>query len=545
MANERELQLECARIQQTIQQMETVLDGLRKSRDKILPLAEASKAKLIRQAEAEFEGKKRADKLVVENTCKSMEKRCEALLDSMPDLDAKEFAGRYEIKSLEDHLITLYPAEFVENYRCSNAQEFEDESDAYQVYTSAEHRVASMKQRNIASAIFTGLTNLMTNASEVGGMGAKVGLIAVGLLFLVTMLQPFLMLTLYSAVGIVAALQGKYVATILQQIYAVKQFLNDEYNEDIFQHDKNDVMEEIRDFLSQVQADYAGDIDAKTFTPPKDKLAAIDQKAERDIADADATIAVKLQALEFQKQAAAEKLAEYEKAIEARKQAAQNARGKYLNTFEWKNAWYDTLFLDVNSEDKIIACPWTRQNTLYYSRNIDMLQQFSQLAIFQNVMHVNPTFANQVVLDHKYMGGNLQPFTRLPAIVIDVCVEPEKIANKMASINVDVRARCNNILQSCASIEDFNELMSTYDATGESYVTVHVFGLSSFSQEMRLIMKNGPKVGYYMKIYMTTDELSAQAKDFPFDDVPELVEVTDKVMYRTPAQIQRILGAST
>lgn len=544
MSNERELQMECAKLQAAIQKAEDGIRELQRRREQIEPQTNAAKLKVISAAEEAFKAKKAADKVAVKSAIESMRTRVEEFLDSCPDLDAKEFAGRYEIKDLEDKLCEFYPADFVENYVCVDPIEFDDESEAYQAYSVAEQRVNSLKQRNFAAALFTGLTNIMQSLSGSGEVGPIPIVVFIAFIVGITIFQPFLALGLYTFVGIFSAVHGKYISGILRQLFSVKEFLNDEYDEDIFQQDKGDIMDGVDEFLDGVQQDYLEEIDTREFEQPVKEINQLVSRSQKDIQAIDNEIVVKMQNINGMKAQAADKLAEYEKAVEDRKQAAANARKKFLGTFEWKSEWLNTIFLDVNSEDKIVGCQWTQQNTLFIAKGIESLQIFSQLAIFQNVLHVHPSYAGQVVIDYKYMGGNLLPFSRLPACVIDICVEPEKIEKKMSSLNVDVRARCNNILQSCASIEDFNKLMETYDVTGETYVTLHLFGLSSLTAEQRMILKNGPKVGYFTKIYTTLDELQGIAKDFPFGDVPEYMEVSDKVVYRTGAQVQRLLSPS-
>lgn len=544
MATERELQMECAKLQAAIQKAEDGIRELQRRRDQIEPQSVSAKNKAIEAAETAFRAQKSEDKVAVQSAIASLRERVEEFLDSCPDLDAKEFAGRYEIKDLEAKLCEVYPADFVEHYVCVNPIDFDDETEAYQVYASAEQHVNSLKQRNIAAALFSGLTGLMEGAAGYGNIGSKIVLVLIGLLLAVTLLQPFLILGLFTFVGAFSAIHGRYVGNILRQLFSVKEFLNDEYDEDIFQQDKGDIMEGVDEFLEGVEQDYIEEIDSREFHQPTKEINQIVAQAQREVQAIDNEIVVKMQNINNMKAQAASTLAEYEKAVEERKQVAANARKKYLGTFDWKSEWFATIFLDVNSEDKVVGCQWTQQNTLFIAKSIDPLQTFSQLAIFQNVLHVHPSFAGQVVIDYKYMGGNLLPFSRLPACVIDICVEPEKIEKKMTSLNIDVRARCNNILQSCASIEDFNKLMETYGVTGETYVTLHLFGLSALTAEQRMILKNGPKVGYFTKIYTTLEELQGLSKDFPFDDVPEYLEVSDKVVYRTGAQVQRLLSTS-
>jgi len=518
--------------------MEAEVKQLEVKKAKVMPLAGAAKARAVEDAKNAFEQQKMTDKASVEQICSEMRKEVEDLLDTFPDLDAKEFAGRYEVKDLEAKLCEVYPEALVEGYKCSRPAEFSDEGEAYQAYSWVEQRVAAIKQHNVVAALFSGLTSLMENAASYEKVGAKVALVVVGLFMGLTIFNPFLLLTLYTCVGLASWSYGLFVSKIFKQLYSVKQFLNDSYDEDIFQRDRQDILDEVDDFLERTRDEYFEDIDARVFHEPEAAFQQIMSEAKGQVQAIERDIAAKQANIEQLKLLAQAKVEEYDKLVKEREAAAKDARNKNLGVFEWKNEWPETMFMDV-VDGRIIAVPWTKQNTLYIGRNIEALQMFSQLVVYQNVIHVHPNFSGQVVVDYKYMGGNLLPFTRLPACLCDICTDSEKIEKKVASMDADIRARCKSILQSCASIEDFNTLMGTYGATGESYVIAHMWGLSSISANLKTFLKNGPKVGYFFKIYLTFEEFGALMKDFPFDDITEYAEVSDKVVMRTATQLQR------
>ena len=88
-------------------------------------------------------------------------------------------------------------------------------------------------------------------------------------------------------------------------------------------------------------------------------------------------------------------------------------------------------------------------------------------------------------------------------------MEQDKITDKITSMQEEIFARNSNILKSVNSIKDFNNLMATYHATGESYVFVHLFGLQSVNDTLKHFLRNGPKVGYFFHLYLTMDEFKA------------------------------------
>ena len=84
--------------------------------------------------------------------------------------------------------------------------------------------------------------------------------------------------------------------------------------------------------------------------------------------------------------------------------------------------------------------------------------------------------------------------------------------------------------------------MASFDAPGENFVVVHVFGLSAFNSQLISNMRNGGRVGFFFKFYLTVEELSEAGTKFPFDCFTEFFQVGDYPMLRTVLSLKKMLG---
>ena len=300
-------------------------------------------------------------------------------------------------------------------------------------------------------------------------------------------------------------------------------------------------MEYVDAFLEETRDDYIADVKSREFKMNQSLLDDLVAKTEANKQRLDASILAKRQKLDMARDRAADLLRQLDEASKRKEELAKGAYAKFLGKIQWEHKWADSMLLDVTKDNRVIGCKWLRANTLYYSKSGDSLQTFLHLVAYQSLLRMHPSYANQVLIDYKHYGGKLVPFSKLLPAIFQLCAHAEDIEKKMSRIGTDIRSRCDTILQSCESIESFNELMSSYGVGGESFVVVHIVGLSSITNELAMFFKNGPKVGYFFKIYLTSEELNKIGKDFPFEDFGEFVEVTDNVIPRTVSQVKRTI----
>lgn len=541
VAVESSLKVELAKLQVEIQSLEGDVQQLQSTYDRADVLLDSQKTRAINDAKSVFATKQQQDVKKVEQACADMHSRAEALLDTFPGLKAKEYAGKYEIKTLEAKVAEVYPKALLESYVCPDPIEFDDEAEAYAVYTYVERKVAGLKQGSLVAAMFTGLTGLMSSVCKDDGASGKLALIVLGAIALSFIFSPFLFLTIFTIVGVVSAVQGALVHRILRDLYSVKAFLNETYDEDIFQQDKQDILNEVDAFLASVREDYVNKIMSRQFVMNESVLLDLEKQAVAVKDKAKATLEGKRQLLEIKRNEASKKLAELDALKAQREVEAKAARKKYLETIDWKYEWPNSILLDVTGDLRVVGTNWTQANSLYYSKTLSQLQQFWQLAIYQTMLRMPPDYCGQVVLDYKYMGSNLMQFSKVSQSLLNICVDQDAIGNKIERMQEDLQGRVGNILRSCESIEQFNEMMKSYGSAGEAYVIVHICGLKSIDETLKMFLRNGPKVGYFFKIYATLEEMAEWGKDLPFEEFKEYCEVGDVVTPRTSSTVRRTI----
>lgn len=539
------LKLEIAKLQKDISSLTETVNALQSKIDKAGPMLEVKKQQLIASMRKSFEVAKSSRAGNIEKACTDLQQRVIDLIDSFPGAEAREYAGRYEVKSLEAKLKELYPSDLVEKYVALRAIEFDSEGEAYRTYLSVEKKIASLHQAGLVSAIFSGITKGLVSATRLGNAGGRVALLVILAVTATFVTSPFIFLTLFSFCGVVAAVQGFYMYTILRKLYSIKMFLNESYDEDIFNDQKADILDAVNEFIVGVKSDYLADLDSVEFHPSQAAIKNLEDAVQRDIQNISAQLSIKKQELLSAQSKMASLLEEQQRVEEQRKKLVAEAQIKYLETVDWEYKWNSDILLDVVDGERIKRCIFNQGNTLYLSSSKEDLLRFEQLVVYQNMLRMHPLYACQIVLDYKYMGGLLVPLSRVNPNVLSLSFEKSVIEKKTEEISKAVRDRTMNILQSCESLDAFNELMASYNAVGENYVIVHLCGFPSVSVELQDFLRNGNKVGYFFKLYLTIEEFKSIAADFPYEDVEEYATVGGTYVPRTAEQVKRMMQSDT
>lgn len=464
------------------------------------------------------------------------------LLDTFPDLETKEFAGRYEVRDLEDHLMEVYPPHLIQEYMCMNPISFNDDKEAYRVYSSVEETIIGMQQGNFSGSVFTTLSDILNQAADQPQVGMKVALFVVIGVGAMLFFSPFLFLTLFTALGVGSALQGIHVRQALRKLYSVKLYLNNAYDEDIFRENKEEIMHSVDDFLEEARQSYTDIVSQMQFQFDESILADLDKQADVERKRLTSAKDLKNQELIAKQKELESLIAQLEKLEEEEKKRAEVARKTFMGDVTWKKEWLDHIFLEVTPSNKVKVMPFSKGNSLYYSKDVDALKTLSRLIVFQCMIHMHPNLVSEYVLDYKYNGGELIQFVSVPDRIIKIAYTDDDIEKNSNSINNDIRARTNNILGSCQSIEEYNKLMAEYGSSGEYYVLVHVFGLEGMSAVLQSNIRNGPRVGYFYKFYLTVEELQALSDVFPLNAMTDIYEVLDNPTPRSAGAVQRILN---
>lgn len=528
-----------------IDQLQSEIDKLDADLSMLPGKAQKEKATLRSNSLREFESKKAKRLAAIPEAIAKKREEVSALLDTFPGLETKEVAGKYEIQDLEDHLMEIYPRGLVEDYICLNPLVFEDDSEAYQVYSSVEETIIGLGQNNLAGAIFSGLSSLLDTAAENTGFGAKIALVVLAVLVGTLILSPFLFLFIFSVLGVVGAVQGIVIRGSLRKLYSVKLYLNNAYDEDIFAQDKGDIMASVDSFLVTAEEQYREAVESEVYHFDESLFQSIDKQLALDKQRLESAKDLKNQELVTRQQELEAIIKKLEELEEQERKYSELARKKFMGEITWNKEWLSQIFLDVTPEHKVKVMPFAKGNSLYYSRDINSLKNLSRLVVFQSMIQMHPDFSCSFVLDYKYNGGDVAQFVNTPKRILNVCYSEDDLQKQSEFISNEIRLRTSNILGTCQSIEDYNKLMAEYGSSGEYYVVVHIMGLNSFSSQLLSNIRNGPRVGYFYKIYCTTEELQELSEDFPLSDMQEIFEVLENPMPRTIGAVQRLLNSST
>lgn len=543
MAEKATLMLEAAKKNEEIEKLTAAVEKATQDLRAIPVRLTTAKQEARANAQASFNRRQEELRSRVEGVISKRRSDLIALVDTFPELDTKEFAGRFEIKELESHLMEVYPAEMIEDYVCMNPIQIEDDEEAFRIHSSVENAVMSLNRGGgLSASIFTSINDTLDKLTEDPRVGLKI--IPVILIFYAVgvMFVPFIFLTTFSLIGLASAVQGAFVKSLLRKLYSVKLYLNTSYDEDVFQKDKTDIIGQSDDYFDYARNHFMEVIAERKFhydlkeDERLDKQFDLEKKKIEQTRDLNNTA---LQKLKEEQQAILKRLDEIE---EEERQRAVTARQTYLSTITWKHEWMEQVFIDITPENKRIMMPFLKGNSCYYSQDEDQLKKFSRLAAYQALIHMHPEYATQVVLDYKYMGGELIQFISLEGKAIKLCYSEDDIRKQVDIINNEIKARTKSILSSSANLDEFNALMASYNAAGEYYAVIHIFGLESITTAMKSWFRNGPRVGYLFKFYWTHDEMKALKDDLPFADIKDYYEIGDTPIPRTAATVKRIIG---
>lgn len=546
MAEKANLMVEAAKKSDEITRLEAKIEECNSGLASLSQRYDAMKREAREKALASFTSRQKELLARVDGIVEKKRQEAEALIDTFPGMETKEFAGRFEIKELQDHLMEVYPAAMIEDYICMNPTILEEDEEAFRVYSSVEKSVMSLSRGgSLVTKLFNGITSTLTTMTEDPNMGLKI--IPVVLLFYgaAVFFLPFVFLTVFTAIGCASAAQGFFVKGLLRKLYSVKLYLNTTYDEDIFSKDRTDVLGEVNDYLEEARQKYAEYINSREFTYDP----AIENKLEHDKAMEQKKLEQTRELATSNKEKLQEELqnllSRIEELEEAERKKAENARSEYFENITWKREWMDQLFVDITPENRILKMPYTRGNSLYYAEDVQDLKHFSRLVCYQSMLHMHPEYASQVVLDYKYMGGELTQFFTLKGKCIRLCYTEDDIRKQIELMDNEIKARTKSIMASSSNLDEFNELMASYGATGEYYVVVHIFGAEQLSGTMLNWFRNGYRVGYLFKFYWTTEELQVVKDSIPFADIRDYFEIKATPIARTAASVKRIAGVDS
>lgn len=407
------------------------------------------------------------------------------------------------LSKLKHRLTRLYPSGFMDIYEPVFPTKV-DESDIEWALSKTEF----VEQRLDLSTI----TRLLATACNF-----KASFLLVIVWFALFYIQPVIMTILLLISSGIGISYGLYSYRLLSICFGTVDESDDVcYDIDKFNQDKADLLEQAKDYLNSVADDYIKDIESIKAEVNPNKIQEIDEqynKLEHDLAvqinDKKSEISSLVKTIQ-------ELRGDIESIEEQERKLAEEAPMRYLQGISMCREWLNEIYLG-NKNTKIIMQPVHKKNVIYCSDNVDNLVVLSRLFVYQLLSRVHPELLAQYFIDYKYMANTMQPFFNIPKSILQFAIKEEDINDCIDNLCSDIFARSSTILSTCTGVDEFNEIMSTYGVTGESYKIVHLFGASSFNKSYQTLLRNGKLVGIFFYVYLTYDELTELKDTLPYE----------------------------
>lgn len=407
-------------------------------------------------------------------------------------------------------IYTVLTEQQIQAYEPFNRTPISDEEDLERAVRKLTRMSSKLtKQINYVS-LFSLIRKIKAPIEEEGNEGKKylTYLLILAITVAMMIFASSILLSVYTFLGIYSFVQSRKIANVLNLYDSIMQYCESDSLREKKDSINDYITESTDSFFSEVEKEYTDMVTSKKFKANEKEVNSIKNALKTEIENAKANLLKLREEQSICKKEVARIEAELEKQEQDKIKELEELERFYLDysKVNWEKKLLESIYLGRGKKNEPVLLPIEKGNALYLSNESTDLFELARLFILQMLMHVNPDYLIQIVLDYKYMGGNLQPFLSLPNRCLSLFMEQDKIAEKITSMQEEIFARNSNILKSVNSIEDFNNLMATYNATGESYVFVHLFGLQSINDTLKHFLRNGPKVGYFFHLYLTMDE---------------------------------------
>ena len=407
-----------------------------------------------------------------------------------------------DTSKLMNPLYELYPDGFIDNYVLYNPIVFKDSGTLRSHYDKSLNSCKSMLYSVSTASLYKATTIMLSN------LDSKQLLAVVCVVVALSIFVPWVPMVILCLSAVVGLASGYVNNRLLRDVFSVKTCLEDSYDMEAFEADKSDLLEKSKEYLESVADEYRDEIQS---SEPNIDTQDMEDRIAEDCEKQESRYKVRLQSARdmlSHLRAEISKVQEQLSAIDAHnKELAAQASKLYLDGVSLGNEWLDSVYLGNRQDDSIVMHPMHKTPTLFISSNINALFSLAKLIIYQVMIRVNPDVVSQVFIDHKYVGGDLQALFRVPSGRFPVALKEDDINTRLDFIGADIFSRVNNILSTCSGLDEFNTIMGKYGSAGESYVVVHVFGLSKLGEVYSNLLRNGSKVGYFLYLYVTVDEL--------------------------------------
>lgn len=498
-------------------------------------------AVIRRRQLSEYESVKASKKKIVDDLIAAKRTGAEQIVDAAISSGHAEFVGKEQMVAVVEKMQEVLPENLVQGFCCADPIVFDDDRQAYKAYAFLDSFASTNGGGTLPTRIFSAITDLLGDITEQQGHAGKVALF-IGVLPVVCLkVAPFLFPAVFLCIGCFGVLNGILSRMALRRLYSVREYMSETYDEDLFSKDKTNLMAQVDSFLTSVQQQEHSKIDDTPFVEDNSVL----ETCEARYAEEKAKLLAQRENLNHLLSVIQADLKDIEKEQEAEREKnkafAAKVKTQYFTERSWKPQWLDNLVFDIAANDVVESIPWKKCNTLYTFTDSEPLLDFMQLVSFQLMLLEHPNFCRQVILDFKYLGGKVISMAGVSPAVISVNYG-EQVESKLQSVHDDIKRRVPTVLQSSPGLEEFNALMQTYGVPGEAYVVVHVCGLSTITPQWLDMLRNGSKVGYFFKFYLTRQELLTLGKQLSLEDFKEFWEVGEHLLPRTENSVKLLIS---
>lgn len=541
----RQKKVEAAKLLDEQEQLEPKIESISRKLQQLPIMESKEKQEVIAKGELEVQASIEEAKSRIESSCANTMRKVQDILKEMPG-SGREFAGKYEINSLEDSLSKVYPRDLVIGYTPLRVELFDNEGQAYAQYSEIQRRIMRIKNGDAIGFIFNSFNSLFnTVADKSNPTKQKAAMAVIAVVTIAFLFVPVLFLASLGLIGLSSLTYGLYIRKILTDMYDIRNFLNESYNEDIFNRGCEMVTREASSFIEEAKASYLGSVNSRKFTPDDRVLEEISLRYKSDKDRLEST----KQSLERQKTEIDDKITELWSEIDSLGEKAQNwAETLKINAFEkinWNRSWLENIVIDISESGQVRQMKNCKGNSLFVAKDMESLQTLLQLVVHQTFLQMHPMFAKQSLVDYKEMGGRLVVYKRLPPSGFAMFTSQDEIKPYIERCTTEIRQRIDKIFSASDSLDSFNEILTSCGGEGEAYNIIHIIGSRGLVEPYPSLLTNGPKAGFFFKFYMTFEELRECSKDFRSDYFSDIYLVSDTVAPMGQAQLKRLMESSS
>lgn len=426
-----------------------------------------------------------------------------------------------EVHLIEDVLHSLLPSELISNYEADYKKNFKSDSDAFKLYTKTLDKASALsKGSRILKFFLSDKTENFTNNS-IAGKGIAV-------LTVVILLKPEFYLLLISLSALLAYMEGKKIKEVLDNLSSVKDYVNATYDTEAFASEAAKAERYVVNFFEDLRKSKLSEInsnefkiDSSTVEAIKRRMASLKERLLKDKEKLEKTIESLRTEIERQKDE-----------IERRRKEKEERTNKIIQEayeITWGNEWLNSIVLGVTPYFDIISTENVKGNVIYTAKSIEPLQQFCKDYAMQCAVKMHPDMSTSLIIDHKYMGGSLIDLSNLDKKILRLEYIAERADEEYSKLSNNIIERTGSAIATTGDIENYNNIMRSYDSVGLNYIIVHIFGLNKLNEALNNALRSGPRAGYFFKIYLTTEELKFIYKDLDRLVISKVGIVSDSV----------------